>query len=831
MTDIRMLPRWVPIVLLMVASFGSTSSGLEGQDVVQQEITRLMSQQLTQEEIVSRISSLGLSRADLRGRLEGLGYGQMVPTMNAYFDRIEGATNPQSVTDNQSSQLVLALSEMGLITLEQGVDFQFGVDSLGLDSLGVEAVEADSALSVFGSSIFENITSEFQPLNFGPVDPDYLLGPGDQIQLFLTGEIELAYSLDVTREGFVIIPDVGQISVNGLTLATLRENLYPRLSSVYSGVHRGPEATTRFDLSLGRLRTNQVFLIGEVFRPGAYQMSPAATVFNALYSANGPRTEGSMRSVQVRRKGELTGELDVYDYLLRGDASEDLRLEQGDFIFVPLAGPQVSIEGDVKRPAIYEIKAGEGLLDLVEFSGGLTASAFPEKVQIDRILPPDQRTPGRDRILVDVDLGSLTVSEPFPLMDGDRVFVESVLDERVSRVSLDGQVQRPGDYQLLSGMTLEDLISRGGGLRQDAYENVVHLLTLQLSDSSYVLTQVSLDAEGRASPNPLLHDFDRITVFGNSSLTAKGSVFLAGEVKEPSTYQFYEGMTVRDLVLLGEGFTASADPLHVEVVRRRDEGVLSDDISDVMEIYFEPGSLPVEVGISTPDDPVTSLSIDSGATPASDFKLQSSDRVFVRRLQNRRSTQDISVSGEVVRPGAYSRISRSEKIVDILGRAGGLTGQADIRGVQLTREDLTLGLDLPSAMQNPGGPDNLGVLSGDSIFVPTYNPIVTIRGAVEFESRARWVQGMTMQHYLDQAGGVRENGDRSRSVVTYSNNERQRSSKFLFFTSDPDITPGSTITVPEKSQADGGFNVDQWLTRVMSMATVLVAVASMTGGV
>ena len=141
-------------------------------------------------------------------------------------------------------------------------------------------------------------TSEFQPLNFGPVDPDYLLGPGDQIQLFITGEIELAYSLDVTREGFVVIPDVGQISVNGLTLATLRENLYPRLSSVYSGVGRGPEATTRFDLSLGRLRTNQVFLIGEVSRPGAYQMSPAATVFNALYSANGPRAEGSMRSVQ-----------------------------------------------------------------------------------------------------------------------------------------------------------------------------------------------------------------------------------------------------------------------------------------------------------------------------------------------------------------------------------------------------------------------------------------------------------------------------------------------------------------------------------------------------
>ena len=828
MTDIRMLPRWVPIVSLMIALFGFTSSNLEGQDVVQQQITNLMGQELTEEEILSRIAGLGLSRADLRGRLEGLGYGQMVPTMDVYFDRIEGATNPGSVTDNQSSQLVLALSEMGLITLGTDTDLEFGADAITADGLGVEILQEDTTLPVFGSSIFENITGEFQPLNFGPVDPDYLLGPGDQIQLFITGEIELAYSLDVTREGFVVIPDVGQISVNGLTLATLRENLYPRLSSVYSGVRRGPEATTKFDLSLGRLRTNQVFLIGEVSRPGAYQMSPAATVFNALYSANGPRAEGSMRSVQVRRKGELTGELDVYDYLLKGDASEDLRLEQGDFIFVPLAGPQVSIEGDVKREAIFEIKAGEGLLDLIEFSGGLAASAFSEKVQIDRILPPDQRTPGRDRILVDVDLESLTPRTLFPLMDGDRVFVESVSDERLSRVSLEGQVQRPGVYQLLSGMTLEDLIARSGGLRQDAFEKIVHLVRIQLSDSSYVLTQIEMDAEGRASPNPVLQDFDRIRVFGNATLTSTGSVFISGEVKEPSVYDFFEGMTVEDLVLLGDGFTANADPFSVEVIRRSDDPVLSEEISEVIRVYFERGSLPTISDQRLSDDLLISPLPDSSVMVASDVMLQAEDRVFVRRLLNRTDNQDVSIAGEILRPGSYSRTSREEKIVDMLNRAGGLTEQADIAGVRLTRDDLTLGLDLATAIQNPSGPQNLQILSGDSIFVPEYNPIVTIRGAVEFESRARWISGMDLGYYLDQAGGVREDGDRGRTVVTYSNNERQRSKKFLFFTSDPEISPGTTITVPEKLDTAGGFNVDQWLTRVLSMATVLVAINGIT---
>ncbi len=822
MTDTRISVGWVPIVIFIFSLFSSMPSNANGQDVVQQEVTRLMTEELTQEEIVDRISSLGLSRSDLRSRLQDAGYDNMLPTMEAYFDRAEGAINPRTVTDNQSSQFVSALSEMGLISSIEDLDYESTLDSLQLDNLALDSMAMDLELPVFGSSIFENITTEFQPLNIGPVDPDYLLGPGDQIQLFLTGEIELAYNLDVTREGFIVIPDVGQISVNGLTLSSLGETLYPRLSSVYSGVRRGPEATTRFHVSLGRLRTNQIFVIGEVTRPGAYQMSPAATVFNALYSANGPGGEGSMRSIQVRRSGELTGELDVYDYLLMGDASGDFRLEQGDFIFVPLAGPQVSIEGDVKRPAIYEIKTGEGLLDLIEFSGGLTASAFSEKIQVDRILSPDQRTPGRDRVLVDVDLGNLTPSEPFPLMDGDRIFVESVQNERVGRVSSEGQVQRPGDYQLLPGMTVEDLISRSGGLRRDAFENIAHLVRLEVSDSSYVLTQVALDAEGRANPNMLLQDFDEIIVYANSALKTKGLVYLGGEVKNSSSYEFYLGMTVEDLVLLGGGFSPNADLSFVEVVRRIDGEQDQVIISEVLDVYFEIGRIPL--GSITGQF----ASAEGSRFSASDLILQPEDRVFVRRLENRRVSQDILVAGEVARPGAYSIIMKTDRIIDLIERAGGLTREADIAGVQITRDGLTLGLDLETALQNPGGPDNLGILSGDSIFVPPYNPVVTIQGAVEFESRARWVSGLNMGDYLDQAGGVREDGDRSRSVVTYSNNERKRSSKFLFINSDPEIRPGSIITVPQKMEATEGFNVDQWLTRVMSMATVLVAVASMT---
>lgn len=816
-----MTARWLPVILLMIGSFGSTSSALMGQDAVQQELQQLVGQELTEEEIVSRISSLGLSRADLRGRLEAMGYSQMLPTMDAYFDRIEGSINPQSVTDRASNELVQALSEMGLITLDVQADFEFGADTLGIeaDSLLLDEVQPDSILRVFGRSLFENVTTQFQPMSFGPVDPGYLLGPGDQVQLFITGEIELAYNLDVTREGFVVIPDVGQISVNGLTLDDFRGVLYMRLASVYSGVQPGPEATTRFHVSLGRLRTNQVFLIGEVSLPGAYQMSPASTVFNALYSANGPSVEGSMRSIQVRRGGEITGELDVYDYLIKGDASEDFRLEQGDFIFVPLVGPQVSIEGDVRRPAIYEIKDGEGLTELLEFSGGLSATAFSGKVQIDRILPVDQRLPGRERILVDVDLGSLDSDQRIVLYDGDRVFIESVLEERVARVSLEGQVQRPGNYQLTQGMTIQDLIVRSGGLRRDAFGNIVHLERMQLEDSTYTLTQIQADADGRMNPNLLLQDFDRVRVFANTTLTSEASVYIGGEIKEPSTYDFRIGMTVSDLILLGEGFTANADPMSVEVIRRNDDMELSDRVSEVLNVYVPNGQIPTEIEFETLDQERQ----DGTSHLASEVLLKPNDRVFVRRLQNRRYSQDIIVAGEILRPGAYSRLTRSERVTDLIERTGGLTEQADLEGVRMTRNDLTLGLDFSAALENPSGPDNLFVMPGDSIFIPEYDPTVTIQGAVEFESRTRWVPGLGMGDYLDQAGGVREDGDRARTVVTYANNERRRTSKFLFIKSDPEIKPGSVITVPQKMQSGSDFNLDQWLTRVMSLATVLVA--------
>ena len=274
------------------------------------------------------------------------------------------------------------------------------------------------------------------------VDANYRIGPGDQLVLILTGDVELTRTLDVTREGFVLIPQVGQVAVANLTLAELNDVLYTRLGRVYSGVKR-EGATTHFTVSVSKLRSNQIFVNGDVEHPGSYRISSAGTALTALYAAGGPSDIGSLRKISVRRGGKTVATLDVYDYLLRGDASGDVRLENGDIVFVPVHGAYVRVAGEVNRPATYELKEGETLADLINAAGGFSATAGRQRLQIERITPPSQRSgAGRDRVLLEVTSDQLAGGNVPALRveAGDVVRVEPV-DMRVrNRIAVTGNV-------------------------------------------------------------------------------------------------------------------------------------------------------------------------------------------------------------------------------------------------------------------------------------------------------------------------------------------------------------------------------------------------------
>ncbi len=347
------------------------------------------------EQLRDRLSRSGLTPDQVRSRLRAAGYPE-----NMLDDYVQGADT--TVAAQFGPRTLDAVRALGVLSSDEADSLRL-VDSVGatsdslravLDSikmLRADSARADSladsvavlrgaALKIFGVETFRRATTRFQPAQAGPVDQNYRLGPGDQLVLILTGDVERSHTLEVTREGFVVIPQVGQVYVANLTLGQLEDQLYGRLGRVYSGVRRGPNATTRFQLSIGRLRTVQIYVAGDVVRPGAYQMSSAGTVLTALYAAGGPTTNGTFRYVQIRRGRALVDSLDLYEYLLRGSNPTDIRLQSGDVVFVPVHGARATVTGRVLRPAIYELLPTETLQDAIASAGGLDPSAVQARV-------------------------------------------------------------------------------------------------------------------------------------------------------------------------------------------------------------------------------------------------------------------------------------------------------------------------------------------------------------------------------------------------------------------------------------------------------------------
>src|SRR2546423_4958747 len=361
-------------VLAMAPSLAST------QQPTAQQVQQALQQQPGLGDMVrSRIAQSGLSAEQIRSRLSASGYPSTL--LDSYLN----ATGPETVPVPGSQELA-ALQALGLPALTN--------PALRYDT-GLVRSARTTPSEVFGVDVFQRTTTQFLPLLAGPVPADYKLGPGDQLVLILTGDVELAYTLQVTREGFILVPQVGQLSVSNLTLDQLRDVLYARLGRVYSGVRRSPGATTRFDISVANVRANQAYVVGEVAQPGAYQISSLGTVLTALYAAGGVTERAKLRGVEVRRFGKVVATFDLYDYLLRGDTKHDVRLETGDVVFVPVHGPRAQVSGAVRRPAIYELEGGGNLGSLIEDAGGFPPHSPLQRLSGFRPLPPPAPGPRR----------------------------------------------------------------------------------------------------------------------------------------------------------------------------------------------------------------------------------------------------------------------------------------------------------------------------------------------------------------------------------------------------------------------------------------------------
>jgi polysaccharide biosynthesis/export protein len=785
--------------------------------------------------IRSYLANSGLTPDQVRARLNAAGYPAGL--LDAYL----GSSSAAGTGAQVDGQVLDALRALGFQSEEDRP--LMAADSVAgrPGSQRRDLPTTSDSVPIFGLDVFHRVSTQFQPVVTGPVDPSYRLGPGDVLVLILTGDVELAHTLEVTREGFVVIPQVGQIYVSGLTLASLDNLLYTRLGRVYSGVRRGAGASTRFQVTVARLRTNQVFVIGDVARPGSYQVSSAGTVLTALYLAGGPTEKGSFRRVEIRRGGALVDSLDVYDYLLRGNAAHDVRLESGDVIFVPVHGPRVEVAGAVVRPAYYELARGETLRDLIAAAGGFDPAALRRRIQIERILPPAQRgTGGRDRVLIDLaesELGD-SLAPGFPLVGGDRVKVFRIAERRRNVVTVQGDVWTAGPVGYTAGMRLSDAIRLAGGPQADVYLGQILITRLNPDSTRAQLRSAFRDSTGAVTVDLPLREDDQITVFSRTTFRPERYVVVTGAVKRPGRIRYREGMTLKDAVLEADGLTEDAWLAEAEIAR-----LPADRAAGVLATTFRAPMDSTYVFDRGPDgkyDGPPGLPAPAGGAP--ETRLEPYDDVLVMRQPDWELQRTVTLTGQVRFPGRYALLTKSDRIRDLIQRAGGLTREAYPLGAGLFRRppssptDLRLlgrlaaqadsgkpdslsaypdslrlgtalaqrvGLDLSLALERPDARQNIVMQAGDSVDIPEFDPTVRILGAVNSPTRVLLQPGWDVDDYVAAAGGYSRMADRGRAyVVQPSGRLESVKRRFLLPDSKPKPKAGGTVFVPERDPSD-----------------------------
>ena len=802
-----------------------------------------------------RLRASGLTPAQIRSRLEAEGYPSSL--LDAYLNdgtRADSASAPSSevlsaiaalgIADSSAIDTLRRASRPRVRVGEDSVLTRLA-DSLGVtvnqlvlaaDTLPVNLrrriqartrgmsgeAKIDSGYTLFGRQIFERESTQFDANLSGPVDASYRLGPGDRLVLILTGDVEVTHTLDVTREGFVVIPQVGQIYVSSLTLGDLTNLLIPKLARLYPGVGRGANAGTRLSLSVARLRSNQIYVTGDVTTPGTYRISSAGTMLSALYAAGGPTVNGDMRQVALKRGDRTVATLDLYDYLVKGNPRNDLRLENGDVIFVPARGGRVRIWGEVIRPATYELKPGETLDAMLQAAGGLTEQADRRRVQIDRILPPSLRTAsGRDRVTLDVRADSAGVTGTLPLQSGDVVRVYAIAERVRSRVVVLGNVWSPGPVSYTSGMRLSDALRRAGGVQPDTYLGQVLVSRLRADSTRLQLRDALRDSTGSAVTDITLQDGDEVTVFSQTDLRPERYVVASGAVRKAGRYPYREGMTLSDLVLQAGGLEEWAVVTDAEIARlpeNRQAGVTAVTQRVQLDRSF--------AALRGDESTVGSIPLAGGG--GANIPLKPYDNVLIYRDADWVGPRTVSVGGEVRRPGRYTLERKSERLSDIIERAGGLTKDANPAGIVFVRPEGRvgrIGVELPEVLANANHRDNLTLASGDSIYIPIFSPVVQVRGAVNSPAGVAYVRGESIDYYIAAAGGATEKGTPSRAYVTQSNG-RVESRRSRSFGRDivPEPGPGSVVVVPSQNAQVTDSNIAQTLITFTQIVSGIVGI-------
>ncbi len=706
---------------------------------------------------------------------------------------------------------------------------QFSVVLLPVEPVGQEA------LKPFGYELFQEGPGRFAPATGGAAPAGYIVGPGDNINVDLFGKKSARYRLVVSRDGALTIPDLGPIQVSGLSFDDLHTEIVERINERLIGV--------RASVTMGQLRSLRVFVVGDVRQPGSHSVSGLSTITSALFASGGVADVGSLRNIELKRRGAVVTRFDLYDLLLHGDTSRDLQLQEGDAIFVPPVGRTAGIMGQAHRPATYEFREGAVVGDLVQMAGGLKADSAKRAAKLQRI------DANGERVVLDMDLSS-AADLARPLRSGDVLRVPKVLDEYASSVSLDGHVNRPGPYAWRQGMRLTDLLGGMEALKLNADQRYILIRRERMPDRQVEVISAdaiaAFAAKGTAA-DPLLESHDRVIVFNRQvdrgpgmhslleemRLQARDNhpvpvVSVNGRVRAPGNYPLEPGMTLSDLVRAGGGMDEAAYALTAELTRyeiangeRRQTSVINLDLR----------------GLSKGNEV--------------DVQLLPYDVLVVKEVPDWREQESVVIRGQVRFPGTYP-IRHGETLSSLIARAGGFSEDAFPKGSIFLREEIKvqereqietlanrlqsdlamlslqntqakdpeagetlaagqallqqlrgavakgrLVINLDKALASKGSDDDIQLRSGDTLLVPRLKQYVTVIGEVQNATAHVWKRNLSRSEYIDMSGGTSTRADVERTYVVRANgsvetSQRKRTSGGTAAA----IEPGDTVVVP-----------------------------------
>ena len=697
--------------------------------------------------------------------------------------------------------------------------------------------ENDLKETVFGREIFSNKNLSFEPdLNI-PTPKNYILSAGDELLINVWGDSELNLKLKVSPEGTILIPNLGPVSVSGLTIETAENRIRQELGRIMSTLSGNTDGANTFvSVSLSQIRSIKVNIVGEVVAPGTYTLPSFATLFNALYAAGGVNEIGSLRGIKVYRNSKEVAKLDVYDYLLNGKYNTNIRLEENDMVIVSPYDQLAVVRGKVKRNRIFEMKKGETLQQLLNMAGGFTGDAYKKDVRIKR------KADSRYQIA--------TVTEhkypTFAMMDGDSLLVDSVIPFYENRLTVTGAVWRPGEYELNGAVhTVKGLINQAAGLKGDEFTGRAQITRL---NPDFTTTVIAVDIRGilnGTSPDIELKPEDILNIPSLFDLREPYTIKISGAVNYVDTVLPYRNnLTVEDAIMMAGGLKESAATVNVEVARR---------IKDTKT--YENSNRTAEVFNFELNDNLGLISVD-GKNSNSVFTLEPFDEVYVRFSPGYQEQQVVKVNGEITFSGDYVLAEKNSRLSNIIAKAGGITPDAYVKGASLKRQltedemrrletllqlssnkqsrdsvalslenikNYSVGIDLEKALANPGSAHDVVLRDGDELYIPQLQSTVKINGAVTYPNSVTYTEGMSVGNCLSQAGGYNDIA-RKYPIVIYMNGKVATTKKcFIFFKRYPKVEPGCEIVVPTKTQRDRKTS----LAEVLSIASSTTSMAAM----